>query len=211
MTMFSSVLPWLGQILIFSVLLTLLLQRVVKNKQRLIILVMGLLPLALFLPIQGLASAQWMRSVLGDLSVLTIIVMLNIQLQRWFDRSLITPSSRSFLLSGVLLAGVVLYPLALGLTAFDAYQLGYTPVLIPVILGGLSIYAWFSSKRDLSIVLLLPLMAHNLNLLESTNLWDYLLDPVLFIYALVQSPAIIKTYRSKKKETQLEQASAGNR
>jgi hypothetical protein len=211
MIILTNVLPWLEQILIFSVLLTLLLERPVKNKLHLILVVVGLLPLILFLPVQGLAIAQWLRSVVGDLSVLSIILLLNILLQRWFNHSLITHSARSLLLSGVLLVSAVLYPLALGLSSFDAYQLGYEPVIIPLILGIASIMAWLTSKRDLSIVLLLPLMAHNLNLLESTNLWDYLLDPGLLIYALVQSLAIIKFYRTKTKETQLDQTSAGNR
>jgi hypothetical protein len=54
-----------------------------------------------------------------------------------------------------------------------------------------SAVSWLKGLRDLAVILLLPLLAFNLHLLESANLWDYLLDPVLMIYAVVQSAAYI--------------------
>jgi hypothetical protein len=196
--MLHSALPALGQVLLLAVLVTLLLGRWIKEARIRQSVVAALLLLCLFVPVYGLSVAQWLRSVVGDLSVLTSIIFLNILAQRLLNFSLLKPASRSNLLWGVVLVGVVFYPLALGVSAYDPYQLGYSPILLTVLLILFSLMAWFRGKRDLAIILLLPLLTYNLHLLESTNLWEYLLDPVLVIYALVQSVAGFKFIRYKK-------------
>lgn len=191
-----NILPYVGQVLLVSVLITVMPGKLVKDSRQRMGMVAALLALGLFLPVYGLSIAQWLRSVVGDLSVLTLVVFLNILAQRLFNHNLLAPATRSNLLLGVVLVGAVFYPLALGVSAFDPYRLGYAPVLLPVLLCLASIVAWVKARRDLAIILLLPLIAFNLHLLESTNLWDYLLDPVLLIYALVQGLLNLNFIRS---------------
>jgi hypothetical protein len=200
MNLLHYVLPWLSQALVLAVLLTLIVgQRIQDSRIRLGVIV-ALLLTALFVSVNGLSVSQWLRSVVGDLSVISLIILTNILSQRLLNFSLLKSSSRKYLVLGVVLVGVVFYPLALGLSAYDPYQLGYAPLLLMALLVLLSLLAWFQCMRDLALVLLLPLVAYNLHLLESSNLWDYLLDPIVLIYALVQSVLEVKFFRLEKKE-----------
>lgn len=193
-----NMLPVLGQVLLLAVLITLLVGRWIKDARIRQSVIVVLLLLGLLVPVYGLTVAQWLRSVVGDLSVLTAVIFLNILAQRLLNFSLLKPASRSSLLLGVVLVGLVFYPLALGVSAYDPYQLGYSPIWLAVLLLLFSLMAWFRAKRDLAIFLLLPLLAFNLHLLESSNLWEYLLDPVLLIYALVQILLGFKFIQSKR-------------
>jgi hypothetical protein len=181
--------PYVGQVLLLAVLITLMAGKIVKDSGLRIGVIAALLALCLFLPVSGLSVAQWLRSVVGDLSMFTLLVFLNILAQRLFQRNFMTPDSRKKLLLGVAMVGVVFYPLALGVSSFDPYRLGYSPVFMAALLCLASIIAWLRAHRELAIILLLPLLAYNLRVLESVNLWDYLLDPILLVYAVVQSLA----------------------
>jgi len=176
-----------GQLLLAGVLITLLLGKFVQAPEKLRAGVAVLLVVLMLIPVNGLSVAQWLRSVTGDLSVLMLVVLSNILVQRLFAFKLLDDSSRLLLLLGIILAGTLLYPFALGLGAVDSYHFGYAPVAMSVMLALLSIVCWYAGKRDLAVVLLLPLLAFNLQLLETSNLWDYVLDPVLFVYALIQT------------------------
>jgi hypothetical protein len=193
-----GVLPYAGQVLLLAVLVTIISGRFIQNFRRRVWFVAVLLAIGLFLPVSGLTIAQWLRSVTGDLSVLTLVIFSNILAQRLFNFKLVQATSIKPLLLGVALVGVVFYPMALGVSAFDPYRLGYAPVLMPALLCLVSIIAWLKAKRDLAIILLLPLLAFNLHLLESGNLWDYLLDPILLIYAVVQNVTSTKLSRFNK-------------
>lgn len=199
-----GVLPYAGQVLLLAVLLTVILGRLANDPRLRLGLVAVLLALGLFLPVSGLTIAQWLRSVTGDLSVLALVIFSNILAQRLFNFKLVQTTTIKPLLLGVAVTGVVFYPMALGVSAFDPYQLGYASVLMSALLCLASIIAWLSAKRELAIILLLPLIACNLHLLESANLWDYLLDPILWVYASVQSMGIcaqlvwLQIFRFKK-------------
>jgi len=211
MSTMLNILPFVGQVLLLAVLLTVLLGRFAKDSRQRMVVVAVLLAPGLFLPIYGVSIAQWLRSALGDLSVLTLVIFVNILMQRLFNHKLLAPAARNSLLLGVALVGVVFYPLALGVSAFDPYQLGYSPLFISVLLCIASIIAWLRTMRGLAIILLLPLLAFNLHMLESYNLWDYLLDPILLIYALVQGLLNSRFVRSKKMGGQHEEAAFGHR
>lgn len=182
----SILLPYMGQVLLLTVLFTIATGRFVKDFRQRLLVVAVLLVTGLFLPFNGLSFAQWLRSVTGDLSVLSLVMFANILAQRLSGHKLMEPATRNKLLKAIALAGVVFYPLALGVSAFDPYRFGYSPLLLSGLLCMASIIAWQRAERGMAVILLLPLIAFNLHLLESANLWDYLLDPVLLAYALVQ-------------------------
>jgi len=211
MSMMPNILPLVGQVLLLAVLLTVLPGRFVKDSRQRMVIVAFPLVAGLFLPVYGLSIAQWLRSALGDLSILTLVVFSNILAQRLFNYRLLAPATRNSLLLGVSLVGVVFYPLALGVSAFDPYQSGYSPLFMSVLLCLASIIAWLRAMRGLAIILLLPLLAFNLHMLESYNLWDYLLDPILLVYAVVQVLLNSRFVRSIKMGGQHDKAAPGHR
>jgi hypothetical protein len=173
---------FVGPLLMVALILHLILRRF---RERLIypwVLLGGALP-AVLLPLQGLPVAGYIRGVLGDFSIVTLLLLGS---ALWFgfgNGAWLNDSSRFLLLAAIAVVGALFYPPALGLTGFDPYQLGYAGLFLPSMFLLLSLTAWFTGRRGLAVLLLLPVAAYNLQLLESDNLWDYLLDPWLVIYS----------------------------
>jgi len=186
MNIVHQILPVAGQVLLLAVLFAMLAEKLARDVRKRKLIVAVLLVAGLFVPVNGLSLSQWLRSALGDLSVITLVILLNSVVNRLFNVQLLTPPARKNLLSGIVLVGVLFYPLALGLGPVDPYAFAYAPLWMTVLLSLASVLTWFRGQRDLAVVLLLPVVAFNLKLLESSNLWDYLLDPILFAYAVVQ-------------------------
>jgi len=135
-------------------------------------------------PFGELPLASYLRGVTGDLSITTLVLI-------WC--ALTRPSiacggndanNRRALLTLVALVALALYPLSLGLIAVDPYRIGYgDPQFVAVLLlAALAAWIW---KHDLiASCISLATLAWATGWYESGNLWDYLLDPLLSIYAL---------------------------
>ena len=91
---------------------------------------------------------------------------------------------RLALLALIALAAVTLYPLALGFGAFDPYRLGYGNWLFVAMLMLAALAAWFWKNYLIVLCIALATLAWATGWYESGNLWDYLLDPFVSIYAL---------------------------
>jgi len=78
---------------------------------------------------------------------------------------------------------LVLYGGTLGYLPFDVYRLGFSP-WAPVILATLAIAA---APRSLPLALtaLAALVAYDIPLFRSVNLFDYVVDPIVGIVAIV--------------------------
>ena len=84
----------------------------------------------------------------------------------------------------VALAAVFLYPLALGWGDWDAYSPGWGSWGMLLALVLLCAACLAKGLKVLPALVALALMAWSLDLMESGNLWDYLLDPWLSVFAL---------------------------
>lgn len=199
MILMHLLLPWLSQLLLMAVLFAVFSGNLSKQPSLRLTVLVVLLVLGFAVPLAGSTVAQWLRSVLGDLSVITLVVFADILARRLWKRSVLDASTRKALLMVAAATGVVFYPLALGVGPVDPYRVGYAPLMMVCLLGLTSVIAWVRQARSLALILLLPMLAYNLHLLESDNLWNYLLDPVLVIYALVQSTvAVLHGIKSRK-------------
>jgi hypothetical protein len=141
----------------------------------------GALVLVMLLPIRGeLSAAGYLRGVAGDLSATT--VMLTLFYLIGFEA--FKNNARELFLGILLFCGLVLYPFSLGPFHIDPYQWGYQPLWMLISIG---LAGFFILYRQPSMVcyLAFPLAAFALRLSGSNNLWDYLLDPLIFGYALV--------------------------
>jgi hypothetical protein len=105
------------------------------------------------------------------------------------------------------LAGLALYPSALGLGRFDAYALGWGFTVLGVLVATLSVWLIWRGNR-FGIVLVLATLDWQGGTVElanfSANYWDYLVDPVYFatsVLALARSYAAARgTTASRKRQ-----------
>jgi hypothetical protein len=151
------------------------------RRGRAILLGMALLLLAL--PYDGLPLVAYLRGVSGDLSVTALVLAAAGIARRFSGRIEVDAQARLRLLGCIALLALLFYPLALGIGMFDPYRLGFGD---PWLIGALILLALWSWRQGLDLAVLciaLALLAWALGGYESTNLWDYLLDPLLAVYA----------------------------
>lgn len=84
--------------------------------------------------------------------------------------------------------GMILYPAALGFFSTDMYSFGFHASMHWSVLG-MSVVAMLCRFRILGLCLAFSVLANLLKLHESSNLWDYVIDPWLWIAAAVSLPA----------------------
>ena len=144
-------------------------------------LLVGILMVIALLPvIQGLSLAGYLRGYVGDLSVTTWVLMSVILLGK--SKSLV--SQQYDLLVLVAVTALIFYPLALGLGLFDPYRLGFGHIGFMVSLLLLSLWCVYQQKNLIVWSICLALLAWTVGWSESNNMWDYLIDPWLSIYAV---------------------------
>jgi len=140
--------------------------------------------IVLLVPIQGLAISRWVAGLNANFSVpLTGMIAVAIW-ERAFAHSVFSDREWRASLKFGAIGGLVLYPLALGLGSLDPYEWGWRSSPLFIAMGPLT--AWLIWKQNrFAILLLLAVAAFQLRLLESTNYWDYLLDPIYWIVSCV--------------------------
>ncbi len=140
--------------------------------------------IAALVPFGGLPLAAYVRGVTGDLSIVSLILLVSAILNRLSDWQPFDTQTRFALLFLVVLTALGLYPLILGIGYFDPYRLGYgNPWFVSVLLV-MVLAACFWQLLAIALVIALAVFAWSIGWHESTNLWDYLLDPLLSIYAI---------------------------
>jgi hypothetical protein len=141
-------------------------------------LVVGLL-IALAIPFGGLSSVEFMRGITGDLSITTLVLLA-------ITFKVPSPSSgRGALLVFITFAAIALYPLALGISTFDPYRLGFGNLWFIAGLLLVALAAWFRQYALIALSISLAVLAWSVGWYESNNLWNYLIDPWLAVFALV--------------------------
>jgi len=141
-----------------------------------------------------LPLAAYVRGVTGELSVVTMLLL-------W---SSVIPSNQKTPLGfkvPLALIAIAFYPLALGLGMLDPYAWGYGSIglLIAVILFAIicGLAGWIKGVWIISFAMI----AWAAHWHESANLWDYLLDPFLAIWALIAIPKAIYQKRREKAQS----------
>jgi hypothetical protein len=142
--------------------------------------------IALLIPKPGasIALAAFFRGFIGDLSISLLALGVWSLCHRLFDVLPISKRELTALLGVVGIAALLLYPTALGWGDWDAYRLGWGSW--PFLLALLALCGVSASMglRVLPALVALALLAWSVGLMESGNLWDYLLDPWLSAFAL---------------------------
>ncbi|MCP5102177.1 MAG: hypothetical protein GY950_02300 [bacterium] len=159
--------------------------------------VIGILSaLVVVVPVGGLPLGRWLMSLNANFSIpLTAVVFAKVW-ENAFGKELLDKSALrgAWVFGGS--AGLLLYPMALGLGPFDPYSLGWEFSPFFILLMGVTIFFLYN-RNGFGIVLMLCILAYHLRLLESPNLWDYFVDP---FFAVVSFAALAKRlWRNQKK------------
>ena len=140
-----------------------------------------------------LPLSAYVRGVTGELSIVTMLLL-------W---SSMLPAAKKTPLGfkvAVALIAIAFYPLALGLGMLDPYAWGYGSIgfLIATIFFAIAcgLAGWTKGVWILSIAII----AWTVHWHESANLWDYLLDPFLAVWALLAIPNAI--YQKRRERAQ---------
>jgi len=155
--------------------------------------VMLVAALAAFVPIGGLSIAAYVRGVTGDLSAATLVLAGAACFTQLTGRTLTGHRDKQALCWLLALAAAFLYPFALGWTRFDPYALGFGSVEFVTALLLITVAAWVTRLNLIVLVVVVAALAFLAGAYESRNLWDYLIDPLVSVYALVRllAPRII--------------------
>lgn len=141
---------------------------------------------AAFLPLGEPGPSAYLYAYTGALSLPTLALVAALIGRRLWALEILPQRDRRAMLTGAAIAGVVLYPMALGLGPFDPYAAGFSGPLLPLLLAVAAAAGWWRGLRAAAVVLLAVLGGWLLALGESQNLWDYLLDAWLWLYALAR-------------------------
>jgi hypothetical protein len=138
-----------------------------------------------------LPLAAYVRGVTGDLSVvLTLLLWSSVLLP-----SRPIPLGFRFALSGI---AILFYPLALGFGMLDPYAWGYDSLglLLAIVFFALlcGLLGWIKGVW----IIALAIVAWAGHWHESTNLWDYVLDPLLCLWALITCIQVLFRKRRDK-------------
>jgi hypothetical protein len=145
-----------------------------------------LVPLVLgFLPLRGTDLSGFALALTGTLSVPLVILLLLELLAACGLTQPHFPKHRRNANFFWVICGILVYPSALGFVQADIYALGYLKLMSWCVLA-LSGIAFICRQKNLAICLAAAVLVHQLNLLESPNLWDYLIDPWLCLAAVFQ-------------------------
>jgi hypothetical protein len=119
-----------------------------------------------------LPLAAYVRAITGDLSIVSLLLLWGALLPTTQG----TPMAFKYALA---LTGLSFYPFALGFGILDPYAWGYgsIPFFIAILLSALlcAVFNWLKGVWIIAFAIL----AWAVHWHESSNLWDYLLDPFL--------------------------------
>jgi hypothetical protein len=145
---------------------------------------LGAAIVVLSIPLWGVSLAGVMRGITGDLSMTTLFFLTLALVRSLSDRVLVVESNREATLKAIAIAAVLFYPLVLGFSMFDPYRLGFGNLWFMAALLGLAIWASLRYSTLFALCIALAVAGWSAGWYESPNLWDYLLDPWLAVYAL---------------------------
>jgi hypothetical protein len=153
-------------------------------------------------PLPQLPLSGYVRGGVGDLSITSLVLLVSNLLRALKGWPNIRQTEKEVMLTLIALASLFLYPMALGFGSFDPYRLGYGDPRFLSVLFFFAITAWLFRLSLISICIGLAVLAYAIGWYESNNIWDYLLDPWVSIYALsvlsIHAARRIIRHRSKE-------------
>ena len=141
-------------------------------------------PLGMDLPL-----IAYVRAVTGDLSITLTLLLWSSLLPSHKP----TPITFKF---AVVIIAVCFYPFALGIGMIDPYAWGYGSIVFLAIVLFFALVCGLANWSKGVWIIVIAIIAWSTHWHESANLWDYLLDPFLAIWAICAYIGVM--YRRKR-------------
>lgn len=165
--------------------LTLALPGIARLRRRSPALLLAAVAALALIPLGALPAAAYVRGVLGDLSVTSMVLLLRALLRPLFRWPPLGAENALAVQALAVVGALVLYPPVLGLGWLDPYRWGYGGQGFVVAVLLLAAAAWLLRLHLAASCIALAVLAHAVGWYESRNLWDYLLDPLVSAWGLV--------------------------
>jgi len=139
----------------------------------------------------ALPLSAYVRGLTGDLSVVTSLFL--------WSSVLLNPKPipLGFKWAMIVIA-IAFYPFALGVGMMDPYAWGYGSIALLIAVLIFAIACGVANWTRAVWILAIAIIAWSVHWHESTNLWDYVLDPFLAIWALWAALYAIGQKRKEK-------------
>jgi hypothetical protein len=131
----------------------------------------------LFTPLE-LPLAAYVRGFTGELSITSMLLLWTAYFS---PKEIHVPVVMKVWIA---LVALVFYPLALGVSMLDPYAWGYGSIALLTVVIATALIAWLARSNRIVIILAMAILAWTVGWHESTNLWDYILDPFLGLWAI---------------------------
>lgn len=153
----------------------------------------------LWIPVAGSSGLAALRGAVAAPAVTTLVILAALLLVRCRGALLFASGERVHLAALVALTGMLFYPPTLGFGPVDPYAWGYGTAVLPLAAGALAVVCAAAGRWVIAAALTAALAAWRLQLLDSPNLWDYLIDPLLAIGGLLVLAVYAVRRRSAKR------------
>jgi hypothetical protein len=131
----------------------------------------------LFSPLE-LPLAAYVRGFTGELSITSMLLLWTAYFS---PKEIHVPLVMKVWIA---LLAIIFYPLALGVSMLDPYAWGYGSFILLATVIAVALLAWLAGSNRIAIILALAILAWAAGWHESSNLWDYILDPFLGLWAI---------------------------
>jgi hypothetical protein len=165
--------------------LPLLLPRVARLAKARLAWVLAAVTLLALTPFRGLPLVGYVRGPVGDLSITSTLLAGIAIVGASCGWPAVDARNRLVLRWSLVVVALALYPMALGVGSFDPYRLGFGQPWFVAILFCAALTAWSFRQYVIASCITLAVLAWTVGWYESRNLWDYLIDPVVVVYAVV--------------------------
>jgi len=184
--LFSFAVPYLAAAIAVGVLLRRAGMNISKRPGVLIVAVVPLM--IILLPVKHVPMARFLAGFNANFSITLAVLLFCCLLRKIRGVSLLDRRAvRTIAVFGLVL-GLFLYPCSMNLVPFDLYRFGWGSVFLLAPLFFLTVFLILTGNRA-GYVLAACVAAYALRLLESDNLWDYLVDPFLVSWCALTSIA----------------------
>ncbi|MFQ3322247.1 MAG: hypothetical protein ACI90U_000053 [Pseudomonadales bacterium] len=145
------------------------------------------------IPVNQITTTGYIRGVTGDISLISLCWLFTAFVAKVTGKDLVNQQQRTLNIVTLCILALVLYPASLGLVQTDPYVWGYQANNLLIVLAIIGIAMWYAGNYHLTLWIALAVLGFAFKIMESTNLWDYIIDAWLAIFVI--SLTIKKLFR----------------